>query len=943
MTAAQIRKLDQLSCKPVAEILSSKVRTIEFLQDTPYLLSLLDKYEDVWKVTAENGADAAFQLSLDMLENAHNNPKDRNDVSAQLRQAKAKGHLAIALADLSGLWDVNQVIRAITILAEKCTRAALWCAYCSAANKDWVKPKDNLEDTGLFAIAMGKMGAYELNYSSDVDLIVLFDPDRFDAESRSAKEAAVRITQDFSRLMEERDEYGYVFRVDLRLRPDPSSNAIALSTQTALNYYERIGQNWERMAYIKGRVCAGDEGAGKEFFDELEPYVWRRHLDYWAIGDIHAIKRQIHSNGEHEALDVKEFDVKLGRGGIREIEFFVQTQQLILGGRNPDLRVRRTDDALDALVEVGAVNGENAADLKRAYAFLRNVEHRIQMYNDEQTHMLLDATARRQGVAKLMGYDELELFEKDLSAVRHFVHGVYSDLFAQEERLSGDSGNLVFTGVDDDPGTVRTLDEMGFSEPSKIIDRLRNWHRGGLPATRSMRGQQLLTNLTPRLLNWMAETGEPDAAFNRFYDFISGLRGGVQVFSLMLAEEKFSKDLISAMAYAPKLAADLARQPALLDGMLDQSFSEPLSKDSDEGVASALKRAVERENDFEGKLNAARRFHREESLRIGYHILRGQADAADAGPAYSRLADASIQCMAEASLAEVQRKFGDWPGNWVVGAFGKLGGRELSATSDLDIIVIYDPGNPPHPNDLAARFTQRLIAALSAPTEEGDLYEVDMQLRPSGKAGPVAVKLSSFDKYYKGDAWTWEFMALSRLRIVAGDACLAGKVEDIAARALQSRSNYSDLKLDILNMRRRLARDRKPYGLWDLKLAQGGLLDIEFVVQQTLLEFAYESPEVIKSNTKDAISMLNKVEAFSQEEAKSLTSAYELQINLQQALRIATRNNFEPEKASEGMKSWLATTVGMKYFSELEQYLKQSQAEVAQIRMKKIGDISTDN
>ncbi|WP_018996604.1 bifunctional [glutamine synthetase] adenylyltransferase/[glutamine synthetase]-adenylyl-L-tyrosine phosphorylase [Hirschia maritima] len=944
MTPATIHTLKELSDGPVDQILKDVDRAQTVLTHTPYISNLIKQNPDVYEKIRKDGAEAAFSLALDKLAEAYRAIEDRDQVHRLLREVKAKGHLAIALADISRLWDLNRVTEAITQLAEKCCHLALWCAYSRAATKEWVQPKENLEETGLFAIAMGKMGAYELNYSSDVDLVVLFDPERFEAHSRSAKEAAVKITQDFANLMETRDEHGYVFRVDLRLRPDPSSNAIALSTQTALNYYERVGQNWERMAYIKGRVCAGDDIAGQAFFEEMQPYIWRRHLDYWAIGDIHAIKRQIHSTGGHEALDVKEFDVKLGRGGIREIEFFAQTQQLILGGRHAELRSRRTDEALDALVKLGAVSQENGEDLKRAYIFLRNVEHRIQMHNDEQSHILKDKADRRLEVAKLLGYGEnLELFEQDLFAVRQFVHGVYSDLFAQEERLSGDSGNLVFTGVDDDPGTIQTLEAMGFSEPSKVIERIRNWHRGGLPATRAVRGQQLLTTLTPRLLKWMSDTGQPNTALTRFADFISGLRGGVQVFSLMLAEPKFSRDLISAMAYAPKLATDLARQPALLDGMLDHSFNAPLDQDSDEGVKQALEKAVFREDGFEDRINVARRFHREEALRIGYQVLRGQANAKDAGPAYTRLADAAISCMAQVALDEVERKFGEWPGKWVIGAFGKLGGRELSATSDLDIIVIYDPGTPPHPNDLAARFTQRLIAALSAPTEEGELYEVDMQLRPSGKAGPVAVKVSSFEKYYQGDAWTWEFMALSRLRIIAGDAELAQKIEMIAQRALQSRSTYEDLEKDILDMRCRLARDRKPFGVWDLKLAEGGLLDIEFVVQQAILQNADTKPEIVLSNTREAILELGGQEVLSLEEAEALEEAYSFQVDLQQALRIAVTGKFDVDQASIGLKKWLTQSVGESSFSEVTEKLKEVQKRVSDIRVEKIGALATEN
>jgi glutamate-ammonia-ligase adenylyltransferase len=939
-----VARLSALKNGPIPELLGSAETAAESLRPAPYLSNLLRLYPDVLDILRTEGPDAAVRLSLDMINKAFKTSQDREFVSTTLRKAKAKGHLAIALADLAGLWSVAQVTRAITILAEKATEAALWCAYNQARERGWVVERDSVDEIGIFAIAMGKMGAYELNYSSDVDLIVFFDPEKFETLTRSKKEAAVKITQDFSRLMEERDEHGYVFRVDLRLRPDPSSNAVAVSTETALNYYERVGQNWERMAFIKSRICAGDKQAGQSFMTCLEPFIWRRHLDYWAIGDIHAIKRQIHSVGGHAQISEKEFDVKLGRGGIREIEFFAQTQQLILGGRNPELRFRGTFDALDALVGFDAVDPNVAEDLKTAYDFLRVLEHRIQMRNDEQTHLLPDREDSRLKIAALSGYsDDLEAFEKDIIEVRRFIHSVYADLFAQEDRLSGDDGNLVFTGVDDDPGTVSTLIDMGFSNPSDIIQRLRQWHRGGLPATRSARGQQLLTTLMPNLLKWMADTGEADAAFTRFSDFITQLRGGVQVFSLMLAEPAFAKDLISVMAYAPKLARYLAQRPALLDCMLEPDFTQSLSGDDEARAMNALKDAVSLAPSFEDKLNAARLVHREENLRIGYQVLQGQSKADAAGPAYSRLADASITLMADAALQEVQRKFGDWSGKWVIGAFGKLGGQELSATSDLDIIVIYDPGTPPDPNDLATRFTQRLIAALSAPTEEGELYEVDMQLRPSGKAGPVAVKISSFEKYYKSEAWTWEFMALTRMRVVAGDPALAKHVEDIKLKALQSRSSYRDLELDICNMRQRLAKERPAFGLWDLKLTPGGLLDIEFVVQQLILKHVESLPEVLNSNTLKAITLLEDHKLIDETMSRDLQGAYVLQSNLQQALRIATSGKFEPDRASDGMKTWIAQTVSETDFASLTDHLAQCQSGVARIREKIIGPLATEN
>jgi [glutamine synthetase] adenylyltransferase / [glutamine synthetase]-adenylyl-L-tyrosine phosphorylase len=861
-----------------------------------------------------------------------------------IRRAKEAAHLAIAGADLAGVWMLDRVVESLTQLADASVEAALRLAIRSAwASGSMGKRKEADELPGLFTLAMGKMGARELNYSSDIDLIVLFDLDILPVEGSRTKEAMVRLTRDLVRILEERTEDGYVFRTDLRLRPDPASTAPAISTQFATGYYESIGQNWERMAHIKARVCAGDAEAGRAYLRELEPYVWRRHLDYWAIADIHSIKRQIHSHEGHADLAALDFDVKLGRGGIREIEFFTQVQQLILGGRFPDLRAAKTKDALAAMAEAKVVAPDVRADLTLAYDFLRSLEHRIQMVNDEQTHHLPDRADRRAEIAALCGYREAAPFEADIARTRGRVHGIYSDLFATEERLSGEAGNLVFTGVDDDPGTVATLKKMGFSDPSRIIHVFQQWHRGAVPATRSARAQQLLTSLGPRLLKAMSEVGAPDAAFDRFNEFFSKLTSGVQVMSLMLAEQALTRDLIETMAFAPKLAADLARRPALMDSMLEPSFRAPVNKDAPGARETKLRALLKRASDFEDQLNAARRFHREEAFRIGYQLLRGAIGAAEAGTAYADLADACVIVLAEACEKDVLSRFQGSIGKWSVCALGKFGGRELTASSDLDLMLIYEPDDPTGAS-LAPRFVQRLIAALTAPTEEGALYEVDMALRPSGRAGPVAVKFSSFEGYYQpgGGAWTWEFMALTRLRPVAGDPELSRRITDAARHALELKSNDQKITEDVADMRRRMARERKPKSRWDVKLAPGGLVDIEFVIQHAVLKAAGDSPGVVRPASIDALKALAAAEKLSPGEAAALTEGLTFQLNLQQALRIAAGDAFDPSQASEGLKAWLANHLGLKDFSALDAALSRIHGQVAAIRARKLGSLSTE-
>lgn len=909
----------------------------------PYLALLCERRPEICTALAEHGPDLAFATALGDMRAAGEIPAASDAVRA-LRRAKEGAHLAIAGADLAQSWSLDQTVEALSTLADAAVASALRIALRSPALASRLPAEVSQAGVlpGYFILAMGKLGARELNYSSDIDLIALFDPDRLPLEPAQAKETVVRVTREIVRLLEERTADGYVFRTDLRLRPDPGSTAVAISTAFALVYYESDGQNWERMAHIKARVCAGDAVAGDTYLADLQSYLWRRHLDYWAIADIHSIKRQIHSHGGHASLEAAEFDVKLGRGGVREIEFFAQVQQLILGGRQPELRAAGTKAALRALTAAGVVDRETASDLIAAYDHLRSIEHRIQMLNDEQTHFLPATIEKRGKISQLAGYADLAAFERDIAAVRRIVHAVYSDLFAQEERLSGETGNLVFTGVDDDPDTVRTLAGMGFSSPGKVIETLRGWHRGGVAAARSARGRQLLTILGPRLLEAMSQAGEPDVAFDRFAEFFSALRGGVQTMSLMLAEPSLTRDIIETMAYAPRLADELARRPALFDAMIDPSFTPLVSDDPPGAREQRLRAALEREDAFEGVLNAARRFHREEAFRIGWQLLRGRIHAKEAGAAYADLADSCVRTLAAHAERDVLSRYEGEIGRWCVCGLGSFGGRDLSATSDLDLMLVYEPPADASRDPLAARFVQRLIAALSAQTEEGALYTVDTQLRPSGRAGPVAVKLSAFEAYYQTDAWTWEFMALSRLRPVAGDAELSGRIDAIRRAALIRKSADPTLTADIADMRARLLRERPPRSTWDLKLTPGGLMDAEFLIEHGVLASASKCAEALTPELPVALGALADVGWFSPGEASLLSGAMTLMRDLRQALRIAARDGQDPHEASAGAQRWLARLCGAENFDALDRRLTLLQAEVLALRKRKLPFATTD-
>ena len=848
------------------------------------------------------------------------------DVMAALRQAKAGVHLSLAAADLSGTLDVMEVTRRLTEFAGMALDTALKTALTAKG----------LMAEGIYVIALGKMGAFELNYSSDIDVVALYERSRFDGGKRDPGEAAQRAVREMVRIMEETTQHGYVFRTDLRLRPDPSSTPIAVSAEMADVYYEGQGQNWERMVWIKGRPAAGDLGAAQTFLDRMEPFVWRRHMDYWAIGDIQAIKRMINTKVGEEGLAGVSPDVKLSPGGIREIEFFVQTQQLILGGREPAFRDNSTLGALASLTAAKVVSAETAADLTTAYRALRNLEHRIQMRHDEQTHTVPADPAERESVAYLCGYGSLSDFDRDLLETRKCVQAAYDALFAQEDRAVSDDGlgNLVFTGVDDDPGTVETLGELGFSEPSAAIDTIRSWHRGRAPATRTPRGRELLTAILPGMLRAMSATGEPDEAFRWFSRFFEGLSSGVQTLSMLLARPDLLDDLVSTLALAPRLAQILARRPDLLEALVSNTV--PRVPDISDSVS------------FDAALDTWRRYHRERSFLIGHRLLHGILPTAEAAAAWTALADEAIVHMAAAAEAETTRRNGPVPGRWSILAMGKLGGGELTAGSDLDIILIYD-AQADNAQTWFTRLTQRLITALTAPTAEGDLYEVDMRLRPSGRAGPVAVSLASFRNYQFDDAWTWEHMALTRLRPVAGDRALGQEVMAIGAEAICARARSEKRKAipgDIADMRRTLYREKPGQGLWDLKTAEGGLIDIEFMVQKEMLLRA--RPDLIRAGTALALSGLAEADESAEPDAAEawcyLRAALNLLSSLQQIQRLALGDSATAEgRIPDGLQDRFCRAAGEgEGFEVLEQRLEEVKARVHALAGEKLQLSATE-
>jgi glutamate-ammonia-ligase adenylyltransferase len=658
---------------------------------------------------------------------------------------------------------------------------------------------------------------------------------------------------------------------------------------------------------------------------DLQPFIWRRNLDFAAIQDIHSIKRQIQAHKGGTRIAVEGHDIKTGRGGIREIEFFAQTQQLIWGGRLQTLRVSPTCTALRRLAASGRIDAATAETLITDYRFLRRVEHRLQMRDDAQIHRL---PSDRDGIAALaifLGYRGADEFVTDLCAHLGSVEKHYAELFEEAPSLAG-PGNLVFTGVEDDPDTLATLARLGFAEPARVADVVRGWHHGRMQATRSQRAREILTELVPQLLKIFGATANPDLALLRFDQFLSRLPAGVQLFSLFHANPGLLTLVAEIMAEAPLLAARLAQRPALLDSVLTAEFDAVLPDRA--GLASDLAAVLAGARDFEETLDLLRRWANERRFQVGVQLLRQSIEGTRAGETLADIADTVIGALLPAVMADFARVHGEVPdGAFAVVAMGRLGSREMSLASDIDLIMIY--GAPEHspgstgPRPLAlstyyARLSQRLISAITAPTAEGRLYDVDMRLRPSGESGPIAVSLAAFSHYQREEAWTWEHMALTRARPVAGDPALCDRAAAAIGTALRRPRDPQRLVADVADMRRRIAESRPRPLAWDLRNRRGGLIDLEFVAQYLMLSEAAESPQILRRETGAALDALGEAGALPPQAVRELVEAFALLRHLRGLLALLFDHVPEPQELAGPAGATLARCAGTVDFTRLD-------------------------
>jgi glutamate-ammonia-ligase adenylyltransferase len=864
------------------------------------------------------------------------------DVARELRRGRAAHALLVALADIGGAWSVDEVTRALSEFADASVSASVdaTLAGLHAAGKmtlpDPERPGDG---SGFVVLALGKHGAGELNYSSDIDLVVFYDPASGAVDAGNAATFYSRVARDLVKLLQERTADGYVHRVDYRLRPDPGSTPVAVSLPAAYTYYETVGQNWERAALIKARPVAGDLALGHRFLAELAPFIWRKYFDFASIADVHAMKRQIHAVRGHDEIAVAGHDIKLGSGGIREVEFFVQTQQLVFGGRRPGLRGQRTLDMLIALHDEGWITAQARDELSDAYRFLRSVEHRLQMVADEQTQRLPSDPEALEAFARFCGFADLPAFETVLCGHAHNVQAHYALLFEEGPELASEVGSLVFTGTADDPETLETLRRLGFRHPEQVAETVRGWHFGRRSAVTSARAREVLTELVPALLAALAGTADPDGALAALDRAFGRMPAAAELLTILQSHDRLRLLFADLLGTAPRLADTVAQSPHVLDAIIDPAFVEPVA--DEQAIEERVRNLIGRPSDYEDFLDRVRDAARQIRFLAGARLLSGIFSPEQAGKAYAGIAGAVIRACFEAVRDAFAAEHGSVPGGRIaIVGLGRLGTCELTAGSDLDLVVIYDfdegrrESSGPRRLDAVlyyTRLTQRLVAALTVPTRRGRLYEIDLRLRPQGGKGPVASQFRGFVAYQQSEAELWEHMALTRARVIAGDQAFGADVSRAMAEVVARPRERRRVSREVRAMRDLIAREKGDQDPWDLKLAAGGLTDLDFLAQALTLAEAARRPGLIGLATPAVFAEAARAGLLDNAHAQELAAAHALFSDIFQWQRLTIEGRFDAANVSPAILQRLAAAVGRPNAAVLLEDLNETRQGVREI------------
>lgn len=783
------------SLKDWAERASADQQLLEFLgfifRHSPFLshcaLRDLAFLKEIW----EHGPDTCFTRLVARMKDDLAGLADRDQLMCELRLIRRRVALLTGLADIAGHWPLDRVTQALSDFADGALSASISHLLRQAAETgdiNLVDPYFPEDQCGYVTLAMGKHGGRELNYSSDIDLIVIYEPTQIDYRgSRSHQQFVERLTRNLIAIMQEVTVDGYVCRVDLNLRPDPSATPLAVSMAAAQTYYRNRGENWERAAMIKARPAAGDLALGRQFLDSLTPFIWRESMDFWLLQDMRRMKRRINAHKGGGDLGVAGHNVKLGRGGIREIEFYAQTQQLIYGGADPYLRCSRTVEALTTLAEAGHISEKAADELTESYEFLRQLEHRLQMVDDQQTQTMPSDADGIQRMASFMAFDGVDEFEAALLENLARVESYFSRLF---ETTPGDgipAADWSFLSERAEDRTLAAIKALGFADSTETYRRLRRWHHAGFRSCRSDRARKMLCQLVPEIARAAARTPDPDATLEALEAFLSRLPSGLRLLSTVSAHANLLGLLFEIITLSPRLADELVRHSERLQLATAPAFFGLLPDARVMRVECAD--IAGKATDMQGALDNIGSRAQDYRFQIAVNLLRHTIDAHDAGLVLSDLADAiteQVRAIARTKAA------GDCSGEaMAVVAIGAWGRRELAPAAPAELLFICDEDDA----GPSCKMARQVVGICAASSSHGPLCLIETSRELWGAPGPIVVSLDAFVSHLAHKASAEQLIALADLRVVCGPPEFRTKIEN-AARTLLTSQSAADILRD---------------------------------------------------------------------------------------------------------------------------------------------------
>ena len=860
---------------------------------------------------------------------------DRDRLMTFLRRQRNRVAVLAAVYDCFDICGIMECAELLSDMADHAVRLTVSHLLLDRVERGDLEPPAG-DRWGYFVLALGKHGSRELNYSSDIDLIVLYDPEcvRYTG-SRSLGECFVRVTQDLIRILQSRTGDGYVFRTDLRLRPDPSSTPVAVTVDFALNYYRRFGRTWERTALIKARPVAGDLAAGAAYLERLAPFIWDEALDFTSVEEIRSVSEQIHDFHGHQAVRAAGHNVKLGRGGIREVEFFVHMHQLAHGGRNRRLRGSRMLPMLETLDREHHIMPRETATLRDAYLLLRRVEHRLQMVNDTQTQKLPDSDAGLEHIACFLGLDSARELVRRIESVAGEVHDLYRTRFnvpESERNLAA----AILEGPDDHPDAVAGLEAVGFTRAPAAIEVFRGWAAGRHASTASERARTTIREILHEIVEALGRTPDPDRALARLDRFLAALPDDLAFFAMLRANTWLLNLIAVVMGSAPRMAEVLEGNPRLLQAVLDPSFFLPLPER--EELSRELDERLAGRRDGAARVERIAAWAGDRRFQVAVQTLENLVTVDEASTALSEVAGTVIGRLLRDALDGLSEQHGTVPGGGcAVVARGRLGAGEMTFGSNLELLFVADfeagagtAGPPPiAARDFYRQAAAELVSRLRSRSTYGRIYELDER--------PPVMTLDELRDHYAGRASTSELMSLTRASVVSGDSDTVAAVSAAIAGALARPRDPGLLREEVARRRAAIAAEHPAEDPFDVEHVRGGLVDLESLAQYLRLRHAHGMPEMLVGATASCFEALGAADLIPESEAGLLAGAVRMQRTLQALLRLTWSREAPVRDAPAATRRKLATALECAGFDELEEKLRATQAAAFEVCRSRIG------